>query len=587
MTALKIWKTKSADEAFAKQLADELNLLPFLARVLSGYGFTDVASAARFLDPRLKDISDPFLIPQMDKAVRRIWQAIAAKEKILVFGDYDVDGIVSAVLLVQVLRRLGAGYVVPGLPDRLDEGYGLSMAALQRCFRPAKPSLIITADCGISALAAAEFIKKEGVDLIVTDHHELGAVLPDAIAVVNPKLGESDSLKMLAGVGVAFKLCHALLKHGKQKKYAGADFDLREYLDLVALGTVADIVPLLDENRIFVRHGLAKLNSSDSPGWRALKEVAALSGCLDTYHLAFCIAPRLNAAGRLNTAETALELFLTEDENRARAIARQLDEANRERQAIEAEILKEAVVEIDGYFKPDVHYGLVVGRRAWHIGVIGIVASRLAGKYRRPVIVIGFDEQGAGRGSGRSINGYNILNGLNECRAVLTTWGGHEMAAGMELNEKNYAQFKQLFNQAAERELKDKNLSPVQTVNAWIQLRDVSEENFKAIEKLAPFGQDNLKPVFAVRGVKIAGSPRVVGQKHLRFTVSEGKIKLNAIAFNRAGSVTSPAGSVAGMVGHKMPEGLIDIAFHIKRNSFNGADNLELNVLDYRKTSPD
>ncbi|MDO9542087.1 MAG: single-stranded-DNA-specific exonuclease RecJ [Kiritimatiellia bacterium] len=569
---MKIWKTKSADADFTAQLAAELRLPPLLARVLSGYGFGNLESAAKFLNPKLKDVSDPFLIPQMEAAVLRIWRAVETKENILVYGDYDVDGIAGTVLLVQVLRRLGAGGVVPALPDRLNEGYGFSIAALQRSLAQTKPGLIITVDCGITAVESAEYVKKKGIDLIVTDHHEPGKSLPPAVAIVNPKLGAAESLKILAGVGVAFKLCHALLKHGKMKGFPSADFDLKEYLDLVALGTVADVVPLLDENRIFVRHGLAKLNSSDSPAWRALKEVAALNGCLDTYHLAFRIAPRLNAAGRLDTAETALELFLTEDENRAKVIARKLDEANRERQVIEAKILEEAIAEIDDYFKPDIHYGIVVGRRSWHVGVIGIVASRLAGKYLRPVIVIGFDESGNGRGSARSIAGYNILDGLSVCQNLLTAWGGHAMAAGMELNEKNYMQFKRLFNQAAEGELKGKNLAPALAVNAWIKLADISDENFKALERLAPFGQNNLKPVFAARGVKISAPPRVVGKNHLRFTVSEGKNRLNAIAFNLAGQ--------------KVPEGLVDIAFHIKMNSFNGAENLELNVLDYRKTSP-
>lgn len=577
MTPLKIWKTKSSDENFTGRLVDELKLPLILARVLSGYGFSDVSAVTRFLDSRLKDVSDPFLIPQMDSAVFRIWRAIVAGENILVYGDYDVDGISGAVLLVQVLRRLGAGCVVPCLPDRLNEGYGLSIAALQRCFRQIKPSLILTIDCGINALEAAEFVRKEGIDLIVTDHHEPGSALPPAVAVVNPKLGESVSLKMLAGVGVAFKLCHALLKHGKVKGFPAADLDLKKYLDLVALGTVADIVPLLDENRIFVRHGLARINSSNALAWRALKEVSSLNGRLDTYHLAFCIAPRLNAAGRLDTAETALELFLTEDENRAKSIARQLDKANRARQEIEAEILKEAVAEIDGYFNPAVHYGLVVGRRSWHIGVVGIVAARLAGKYNRPAIVIGFDEHGFGRGSGRSIAGCNILAGLELCRNELTVWGGHEMAAGLEIEEKKLDQFRKLFEKAAEQELKGKNLRPVQTVNAWIQLNEVSEDNFKALEKLAPFGQNNPKPVFAARGVKIPAPPRVVGKKHLRFTVSDGQATVGAIAFNHAENVTTTAE-------RKILNGPIDIAFHIRKNSFNGAENLELNILDWRKT---
>lgn len=573
--ALKIWKTKASDGAFAGQLASELNLPPIVANVLSGYGFADIEAAARFLSPRLKNTSDPFLIPQMEAAVLRIWRAIAARETILIYGDYDVDGIASTVLVSQVLRRLGMDCIIPCLPDRQEEGYGLNVAALQRCIKQIKPQLIVTVDCGITALEAAQFAKKEGIDLIVTDHHEVGEKLPDTLATVNPKLGKIDSIKTLSGVGVAFKVCHALLKHGRAKGYQSAEIDLTEYLDLVALGTVADLVPLLEENRVFVHHGLKQINCSRSPAWSAIKNVAALKGPLDTYHLAFCIAPRLNAAGRLGTAETALELLMTDDKERVKTIAGQLDKANRERQTIEAQILKEAVAEISGYFDPAVHYGIVVGSRSWHIGVIGIVASRLVARYNRPVVVIGFDENGMGRGSGRSIEGYNLLHGLSACAAGLTGWGGHEMAAGMDIEEKNLDAFRKHFNEAVLHELKDKNLCPVQRINSWIGLDDVSEENYNALERLAPFGQSNPKPVFAARNVKITAPPRVVGGKHLRFSVSNGKGSLNAIAFNRAEGAT-------GMADRKLADDCVDIAFHIRKNSFNGSERLELNVLDLK-----
>lgn len=572
---MKIWKTKPSDENFARQAAVELHLPPLLARVISGYGFTDLESASKFIHPKLSDISDPFLVPGMDKAVERVWRAIAAKEKILVFGDYDVDGVVSTVLLVKVLQRLGARGVLSCLPDRQGEGYGLSVEALRRIFGRGKPDLIITVDCGIKSLEAAGFVKSEGVDLVITDHHEIGDALPEAVAVVNPKMSGNDSLKMLAGVGVVFKLCHALLKHGRTQKHATAFLELKEYLDLVALGTVADIVPLLHENRVFVRHGLARLNSCDLPVWRALKETASLKNRIDVHDLAFCIAPRINAAGRLDSAEMALELFLTEDESRAKSLAEKLDAANRERQAIEVQILKEAAAEIDGYFKPDVHYGIVVGRRSWHIGVVGIVASRLAGRYGRPVIVIGFDERGAGRGSGRSINGYNILNGLNESRAVLKGFGGHEMAAGLEINDKKLEEFRCLFNSAVAKEMKGRDLTPVLHVNAWIKLEEVTEENFKVLEQLSPFGQGNTRPVFAARGVKITAPPRIMAGKHLRFSVSDGRKTMAAVAFNQAADAT----------GRSVLEGEFDLAFQIRKNSFNGSENLELNVLDFRKAN--
>jgi len=575
MTVFKIWRTKDSDEHFARSLVAEHNLSPLLARVLSGYNFADPGAALKFLEPKLKDVSDPFLIPRMDTAVQRIWQAIAAGENITVFGDYDVDGIVSTVLLVKILLRLGARSVIPCLPDRLEEGYGFSVTAIERSLRPVKPSLIITVDCGVTAIESAEYVKKSGIDLIITDHHEPKGDLPSALAVINPKLGKSDAMKKLAGVGVAFKLCHALLKQGKKEKNPGADFDLKEYLDLVAAGTVADVVPLTDENRIFVRHGLTRMNRAGQSVWQKLKEAAGLSGKLDAYHLAYCIAPRLNAAGRLESAETALELFMTDDENRAGLIAEKLDKTNRERQAIEKQIIKEAMAEIDGYFKPEIHYGIVAGRRSWHVGVIGIVASRLAARYNRPVVVIGFDEHGKGRGSGRSVAGYNILNGLNECREALNGFGGHELAAGLDIDDNKTEEFRDLFNKAAERQLKGKNLAPVITLNAWIQLDEITKETFDALEKLAPFGQDNPRPVFAARGVRITAPPRVMAGKHLRFNVSDGKAIVAAVAFNHAKSVT----------GREIPEGELDLAFNIRKNSFNGSENLELNILDYRKTS--
>lgn len=541
-----------------------------VARVLSGYNFNDAAAAARFLDPRLKDVSDPFLLPQMEAAVRRIWRAIAQREKILVYGDYDVDGIVSAALLLKVLCRLGANDVRACLPDRREEGYGLSVAALRRALEQAPPGLVITVDCGIAALEAAAFLKSRAIDLVVTDHHEPRAGRPEAVAIVNPQSAGDERLKMLAGVGVAFKLAHALVKHGRPPA-ALSVVDLKEYLDLVALGTVADVVPLLEENRIFVKHGLPRINNGAGPAWRALQEAAGLKGKLDVYHLAFNLAPRLNAAGRLATAETALQLLMTDDEKRARLIAQELDQANRARQAIEKQILNEAIAEIDGYFDPKIHYGLVVGRRAWHVGVIGIVASRLAARYNRPAIVIGFDEHGAGRGSGRSIEGYNILRGLNAGAAGLAGWGGHEMAAGLELDEKNIGEFRTLFNRAVEQELRGRNLARVQPVNAWIQLADISEESFQAVERLAPFGQSNPRPVFAARGVKIVAPPRVLAGKHLRFNVAAGQTAAEAVAFNAAE--------------RKAPEGLIDLAFQIRKNVFNGSAKLELNVLDFRPTT--
>ena len=568
---MKIWKTIPADEDFARQLAGELKLPPMIARVLGGYDFPGLQDVEKFLKPKLQDVSDPFLIPQMEFAVKRIWRAIDKNEKILVFGDYDVDGVTSSALMAKVLTHLGAVCLKPCLPNRLDDGYGLTVEALQRGLCDAKPDLIVTVDCGATAHAAAKYIKSQNIDLVITDHHELSPEMPEALAMINPKLGDSDALKMLSGVGVAFMLCCALVKYGRAQGFDLRGIELKGYLDLVALGTVADVVPLLGENRIFAKHGLAHINKSPSLAWEALRAAASLNGRLDAYHLSFCVAPRLNAAGRLDTAETALELFMTDDKTRVGDIANGLDRANRERQAIEKRILSEAIAEIDGYFDEKTDFGLVVGKCGWHVGVIGIVASRLAARYRRPAIVVGFGEDGTGRGSGRSIEGYNILAGLKDCAAFLIGWGGHEMAAGLDMKEAQLDAFRKKFNLAAAEKLRNTDLRAVQPINAWIGLDEISDENFTAMECLEPFGQDNPRPVFAARGVKISAPPRVMAGKHLRFNVACGKKRVAAVAFNQAG--------------RSIPDGDIDLAFQIRKNSFNGSENLELNVLDFRETT--
>jgi single-stranded-DNA-specific exonuclease len=566
---LKIWKTVASNQAWVRQIGGELGLPPAVAAVLGGLGFSDLAAIRRFLAPRLADLSDPDLLPGMAPAVRRIWRAIDAGETIAVCGDYDVDGITSAGLLTTVLTRLGAAKVVPCLPRRLEEGYGLSPAALERCLQLAQPQLLVTVDCGTGAVEAVRLAARSGVEVIVTDHHEVSGALPEAQALVNPKLGADASLKMLAGVGVVFKVCHALVKEGRRCGRAGAqNLDLRDYLDWVAVGTVADVVSLRGENRILVRHGLAVLNRSAAAGWTALREVAGLRKTLTAYHIAYGLGPRLNAAGRLDTAERSLELLLTGDPRRAQAIARELDAANRERQALEAQILREAQAEIDAAYDPAAHFGLVVGRAGWHAGVIGIVASRLAARYRRPVAVIAFDEDGAGRGSCRSIEDYHLLRGLEQCREHLLTFGGHEMAAGLEIERGRLDAFRAAFNVAAARELSARDLRPVQPVHAWLELEQVDWELLAAVEQLEPFGQDNPQPVFAARGVRLAQPPRRVGEKHLRLTLAAGDKQYPAIGF--------------GLGERVIPEGPLDVAFYLQRDNFNGADALQLNLRDFR-----
>jgi len=567
---LKVWKTIPCDGPLALQIADTFDLPLPVAEMLMGLGYRDMADIERFLNPRLSDLSDPFLLPDMEPAARRLQQAIQANESIAVYGDYDVDGIVSTGLLVQVLHRLGAPVVTPCLPSRQEEGYGLSLAALKRCMAQCRPTLLITVDCGTNDTEAVCLAQKAGIDVVITDHHESSGQPAPALAVVNPKLGRKDSLKVLAGVGVVFKLCHGLLKIGRNQGLPVAQaLDLREYLDFVAVGTVADIVPLIGENRILVRHGLTQMNQEMAPCWKALVDIAGIRGPIDAQHIGYGFGPRLNAAGRLGNADTSLELLLTDDTKRAQKIAMELDGANRERQKIESEIVAEAMREIDVNFNEQEHYGLVIAKTGWHAGVIGIVASRLVSRYRRPVVVVAFDADGVGRGSCRSIEGYHLMKGLERCQQYLVTYGGHEMAAGLEIERNQYEAFRTAFNEVVKIELKGRDLRPIQRVNTWITLEQVNNSLYAAMEALRPFGQNNPVPVLAVRGVRIQGQPRRVGVNHLRFNVSNGQTSCPAIAFRMA--------DIA------IPEGLVDVAFTFQKNNFMGNATLELNVQDIRK----
>lgn len=541
-----------------------------------GLGYRDMADIGRFLNPRLSDLSDPFLLPDMESAARRLQQAIQANESIAIYGDYDVDGIVSTGLLVHVLHRMGAPVVTPCLPSRQEEGYGLSLAALKRCMAQCHPTLLITVDCGTNDTEAVRLAQKAGIDVVITDHHENSGQPAAALAVVNPKLGRENSLKVLAGVGVVFKLCHGLLKlERNQGLKIAQSLDLREYLDWVAVGTVADIVPLIGENRIMVRHGLTQMNQSMAPRWKSLVDIAGIRGPIDAQHIGYGLGPRLNAAGRLGNADTSLELLLTDDMERAHEIAMELDGANRERQKIESEIVAEAVCEIDAHFNEQEHYGLVIAKTGWHTGVIGIVASRLVSRYRRPVVVVAFDpdsargRDGVGRGSCRSIEGYHLLKGLEQCQQYLVTYGGHEMAAGLKIERNQYEAFRTAFNEVVKIELKGRDLRPIQRINTWITLEQVNESLHAAMEALRPFGQNNPVPVLAVRGVCIQGQPRRVGVNHLRFMISNGRTSCSAIAFRMA--------DIA------IPEGPVDVAFTFQKNNFMGNETLELNVQDIRK----
>ena len=564
----KVWKTARGDDTLAGRLAGELGIPVPLAALLVARGFSDAQSVDHFLNPRLSDVADPFLLPGMDKAVDRIWKAIDAKQQVVVFGDYDVDGITSTALMIQVLGKLGAK-AAPFLPHRIDDGYGLAEETLRRCIDELQPQLVITVDCGTGAVDSVKLAERAGVDVIVTDHHESSGSVAPALAVVNPKLGSDEGSKVLAGVGVAFKLCHALLKHGRQNGQKTAEaVDLRLFLDLVGVGTIADVVPLKAENRILARYGLEQLNKTKSVGLKALIDVAGIKGKLDAYHVGFLIGPRLNAAGRLGDAQAALDLLLTDDPQRARDVAAQLDKSNRERQDVEKQIVAEATQELAASFDPKKHFGLVLARKGWHPGVIGIVASRICQSYRRPTIVIALDETDEGRGSCRSIEEFNIVERLAECSDLLTRFGGHAMAAGLDVQVGKIDAFREKFNQVAARALEGIDLRPVQKVDAWFDLREADDRLLEGLDRMRPFGLGNPTPVWGSRGVRLVGQPRILKEKHLKMLVASGASQLEAIAF--------------GLGQQAVPAGLIDIAFQLDKNSYMGRESLQLKVQDFR-----
>lgn len=558
------WNLKPIDETIVFEIANRLELPVPLARALALRGYRESDEIETFLDPRLGNLSDPFHLPDMEKAVSRLWKAIDAAETITVFGDYDVDGVTSTALLTRVLASLGAK-VEPFIPDRLDEGYGLSQDALDRCLAEHGSSLVVTVDCGTNAVASVAHAQSKGVDVIVTDHHEPGQETADALALINPKLGGFQPLENLSGVGVAFKLSHALIKTGRaQGKAAAQQLDLRHYLDLAALGTVADMVPLLGENRIIVRHGLALFGMTRWEGIRALKAVAGMRGEAETYHLGFQLGPRINAAGRIGQPMQALRLLVTDDPAEAREIAELLDRTNLERRKLEQAMVEEAFEEIDAYFDPQKHFGLAVAREGWHPGVVGIVASRIARHYNRPAIVMGIDEAGHARGSCRSIESYDVLDGLRACDGLLIKYGGHKMAAGLQLDAARLEEFKETFNGAAKARLESLDLSPSLSIDAEIAGDQLDREFFVKLKQLAPFGQDNAEPLWMLRGVELVGNPRVVGQKHLKLTLLSKGRKFDAIAFNY--SLKS------------LPQGALDVAFTLKENSWNGNSSLQLQI---------
>ena len=534
-----------------------------IARLLSRKGFRCAEEVEDFLRPRLSLLSDPFLLPQMGAAVSRLLAALDRHERIVLFGDYDVDGVTSLALLDEMLRAYGEAPQL-FLPLRIEEGYGLSRESVERCLEQHQPQLLIAVDCGTSSVNEVALLNERGVDVIVLDHHEPKSQLPDCVAIVNPKLTEC-GFEYLCSVGIVFKLCHALLK---TRPTPG--FDLKSHLDLVALGTVADIVPLRGENRVLVQRGAIEIARTSRIGLKKLMEIARVHPPILPEDIGYRLGPRLNAAGRLSTAEKSLRLLLTQDESEAAMLAAELDRQNRERQEVETQIFVAATEKIDMEFNAARDAAIVAGARGWHPGVLGIVASRLIRKYHRPAIVIGFDGNGVGKGSGRSIEGLNLVEALSRCADSLDKYGGHEMAAGLAMREENFDRFAEAFRSTARELLSEEALQRCLRLDHELTFTDIDIEFLRWHEMLQPFGNGNPQPLFFAREIEPVAPPRVVKEKHLIFRLRQGDRHRRAVYFD-------------GMA-NQLPPPPWDIAFRICADEYGGETLIAMHIEALRAT---
>ncbi len=567
------WNHTPPDPAAVAVLNGAAGVSPVLATLLLRQGATDVASATRFLKPSLAELGDPFLLANLEAAAIRLRAAIVAHEEIVVLGDYDVDGVTSTTLIVSVLRQFGLKprFIVP---RRMEDGYGLSRSAIDRAFEGGRPGLFIALDCGTNAHEEVAWLRAQGVDVLIIDHHRSKEGEPPVSGLLinphaHPREGDG-AWRNLCTVGLVFKLAHGLLKLLRAENHPVAlALKPREWLDLVALGTVADLVPLTGENRAFARHGLAHLQSATRPGLRALMQVAGvrLDGELRPADVSFRLGPRINASGRLADAAVAVELLLSADDAFCYETARQLDTFNRERQDIERQITIEAERMIETQFSDQP--GIVLHSDAWHPGVVGIVAGRVTRKYHRPCIVLG-NENGLAKGSGRSVDGLNLIEVLGGCTELLGSWGGHPMAVGVALAPAQVEKFRARFAAAVRAAAGANPVGPAVEIAAWLAPEDIGEPLMEELAALHPFGQANPEPIFGLRGVVLRRAPEIFKERHFRFTFEDARGRRHyGVAWQQAERLP-PVG---------VP---LDFAVELAWNFFNNRRLLQLELLAWR-----
>ncbi|MCK5832448.1 single-stranded-DNA-specific exonuclease RecJ [bacterium] len=556
--------SEQVNPRLARELAKELEVPRIISQILVNREVSTAEAMKTFFYPTLENLLDPMELPGMEKAVKRIISALANREKIVIFGDYDVDGITATALLYLVLTRFG-GDVEWYLPDRVEEGYGLSKGGIDNAVEKGV-TLLVSVDCGITGIKEVAYATSVGVDCVITDHHEPAEVLPDAVALVDPKLGPEDSpSRELAGVGVAFKVAEALFDELHEDKSA-----LFEHLDLVGLGTIADIVPLVGENRILAKFGLRQIESTKKPGLKSLLQVTSLWGTeLFSWNIVFVLAPRLNAVGRIGSAASAFKLLTTHDTMQAAQMARVLEEENKKRKKLDEQIFESAVDLVENTVDLENEKAIVIDSSDWHVGVIGIVASRLVEKYHRPSVLISTAE-GEGQGSARTISSFHLLDAIKDSSEYLEKFGGHKYAAGLCIKPEKIEDFRREFLRVARERLTDNDLEPQLKIDAKIDVSEIDMQLLDWLKLFSPYGPKNMRPIFSITNADLFEQTRTVGKNHLRFRVKTGKKAIDAIAFGY--------GEMKYAIDNAIEP--INLAFVIESNDYYGYPQLQLRIKD-------
>ena len=566
------WNLAPSQPLLTGQLIRELPLSPLLAQCLVNRGLVTKEEVSDFLKPKLKLLADPFLIPNMEVAIERLWKARSNDERLLIYGDYDADGITSTALLVEALTELGWN-VQAYLPGRFDDGYGLSPISVEKCLKQFEINLLLAIDCGSTSNEAIDCLNKNKVDVIVVDHHQLSNPPPNPVAMVNPQLSNDyPNFQELCSVGLAFKLIHAIVKKGRQEGLQKErDLDLKQYLDLVAIGTVADLVPLVGENRKLLRFGLEQLSNTTRPGLVALKKITNIKSPVSVFNVGFNLGPRINAAGRMENPLAALNLLLAKDIFTAEKNAKLLDGFNLDRQKVERDISTKAIEDIKNKFDPDKDFVIVEGNMEWHLGVIGIVASRVMRKFYRPAFILTKDGNGW-KGSARSIEGFDLAEAMRECDDLLNDHGGHAMAAGVSVKPGQVDAFRERINEVAKKTINSEMFQAPLKLDAETNLSEMTLVRIQEMQQIEPTGQGNPEIQLLIPNLTMSGSIFRMGKdkQHVKFWANDDRESCEVIAWN--------------LKPEDEPKGNFDLAVVPQVNSFNGHLSVQLKLIDWRPT---